>query len=351
MSGSSVLCIGGGGFLGSHIARLLHESKDFTPTVIDLTEAKLRLSFANQPYNFERMDITEDGDDLDALIASHDIVLNMASVAHPKHYVDHPLDVIDLNLKQGLRIIEACSRTSRRLIHFSTSEVYGKSEESDGPFREEETDCRLGPISRHRWIYSCTKQMLDRIIHAHGLERGLDYTILRPFNVIGPLQDHLMADEADGCPRVLAQFMSALIGGRDMVLVDGGEQRRCFTDVRDLASAILTILRKPEMASRRIFNIGNPVNDVTIRELAEKMRALYEELSGDAAHSLLVERPASEFYGEGYEDTPRRVPDIAAISGLDWQPQHDLDAALRHAMTDFLKNREAMMLARLEELA
>ena len=110
-----------------------------------------------------------------------------------------------------LNVIRSCVKHNRRLMHFSTSEVYGKTGGNTVPFREDETNCILGPIVNQRWIYSNAKQLLDRMIHAHALKGDLEYTIVRPFNFVGPLMDYLFPEIGEGNPRVFAHFISVLL--------------------------------------------------------------------------------------------------------------------------------------------
>ncbi len=333
---SRVLCVGGSGFLGSNIAHGLEASGRYENTSADIWDAKLRLRFENEPFNFVYNDITkpECHHELEELVRTHDVVFNLASQVFPKLYLDHPLSVVELNLFHGRKVIDACVRHGVRLIHFSTSEVYGKSPSEAPLFQEDNSDCVLGPIQNQRWIYSCVKQLLDRIIFAYGVEKKLDFTIVRPFNVVGPLTDHLMEHADDGCPRVFAQFMSALLNGDPLRLVDGGKSLRCFTHVDDLVDALIFILDRPGQCKREIINIGNPRNEISIRDLALRMRDIFcrEYQDRGAPLSELVDVSAEEFYGEGYEDTSRRLPDVSKLRKMGWEPSRDLDVLLDDTM-------------------
>lgn len=344
----SVLGVGGAGFLGSNLAHALEESRRYTCTQADIWSAKLKLRFENQPFSFVETDITRDDGKLDDLVARHDIVLNMASRASPYLYVQDPLEVLNLNLFHGRKVIEACVRHRKRLIHFSTSEVYGKSLGSNEPFREDETDCVTGPIKNQRWIYAATKQLLDRIVHAYGLRNELDYTIVRPFNVVGPLIDHVMTGPDDGHPRVFAHFMSALMNGEPLRLVDGGTARRTFIHVDDLVSALVAILDNPGPTGRQIINIGNPDNEIEIRALAETMRAMFTERFDAANASEIVTVSGREFYGEGFEDTDRRMPDISKMTALGWRPKIGLRQLLEDTMTYTWENRHRLTQAAMD---
>jgi len=346
-----VLCVGGAGFLGSHIGRQFEQTGRYECTQADIWSAKLRLRFENEPFSFVHTDITRDDGLLDELVAGHDTVFNMASKASPRHYVSDPLEVLNLNLFNGQKVIRACVRHKKRLVHFSTSEVYGKSLGSEEPFREDETDCVTGPIGNQRWIYSATKQILDRMVHAYGMQEGLDYTIVRPFNAIGPLIDHVMTDAGDGHPRVFSHFMSALMNGEPLRLVDGGFSRRTFIHVEDLVSALLTIMDNAEATNRQIINIGNPNNEIEIRDLAERMKSIFlERFESNNGVSEIVPVSGTEFYGEGFEDTDRRMPDISKLRALGWSPKIGLKQLLDDTMAYTWNNRHRLTQSAMDAL-
>jgi UDP-apiose/xylose synthase len=256
------------------------------------------------------------------------------------------LEVFRLNFTENLKIAESCLKYKKRLVQFSTCEVYGRTVSTvlngdlpngDDPrhalFSENTSVFILGPVEKHRWIYACAKQLLERVIHAYGLEHGFNYTIIRPFNFIGPKIDYLL-NETDGIPRVFSFFMEALISGTAMKLVDGGHQRRCYTYIDDAVECIYRIVANRDgVCNREIFNIGTPVNEVSIRRLAELMKEIYVEKFWNRRSRLpaIVEVAAEQFYGKGYEDSDRRIPDITkARTLLGWEP--------RWAMRDLLEN-------------
>jgi UDP-apiose/xylose synthase len=137
----------------------------------------------------------------------------------------------------------------------------------------------LGPIHQQRWTYACAKQLLERRIWALGAERDLDFTIVRPFNVIGPRMDFIPGIDGEGVPRVLARFMHALLLGRPLELVEGGMQRRSFVTVDDICDAVLRIVERPKVCRQQIVNGGNPDNDVSIAELA-RARNSFRRVTG-----------------------------------------------------------------------
>ena len=201
-------------------------------------------------------------------------------------WIESPLDVIKLNFLENLKTVEHCVRHHKRLFQYSTSEVYGKP---SGPsYVEDTSDLVVGPVTKQRWVYAASKQLLERVIHGHGLAGDLQYTIVRPFNFVGPRFDYLVPAGSTGGPRAFSHFMSALLTGGPIYLVDGGEQRRSFTHIDDASTAFSVLLEDPR-AINRAFNIGNPANDTSIRELVTLMIDLYEELTGDRPDNELVE--------------------------------------------------------------
>jgi nucleoside-diphosphate-sugar epimerase len=268
------------------------------------------------------------------------------AIATPATYVQDPLRVFELDFEANLDIVRKCVRYKKRVVFASTSEVYGMSAEPE--FDEETTNLVLGPISKHRWIYSCSKQLMDRVIHAYGMKEGLRYTLFRPFNWIGPKLDNIL-EPKEGSSRVLTQFVGNILRGKDILLVDGGSQRRSFTYIDDGIDALVRIIENRDgCADGRIFNIGNPANDVSIRELAELLLALVKTYP---AHRALAEKmrlvsvDSREYYGEGYQDILTRVPSIRnARTFLGWKPVTDLETALRKTL-DYHLNRPLQDLA------
>ena len=330
-----ILNIGAGGFIGSNLTqRLLAEG--YQVTAVDLYADKVAEFLEHPGLTFIQQDIRSPDWDLDALVKDADLVMDLIAYANPGLYIRIPLEVFRLNFLENLRIAEACVRHNKRLIQFSTCEVYGRTAASlksahladpqdpvHATFSEDDSEFILGPVGKHRWIYACSKQLLERVVHAYGLETGFRYTIIRPFNFIGPKIDFLPTDN-DGIPRVFSFFMDALLNGTQMKLVDGGTHRRCYTYIEDAVECVYRIVENPGgVCDREIFNIGSPQNEVSIRQMAEMMREIYAEQFRDPLVPLpeIVSVPSEEFYGQGYEDSDRRIPDITkARRLLGWEP-------------------------------
>jgi nucleoside-diphosphate-sugar epimerase len=207
-------------------------------------------------------------------------------------------------------------------------------------FDEETSPLVLGPIQKERWIYACSKQLLDRVIYAYGNHKELAFTLFRPFNWIGPKQDNVYDSKA-GSSRVVSQFISHIIHGKDIQLVDGGLQRRSFTFLEDGIDCLLKIIEnRDDCASGRIFNIGNPDNDISIKELAHLLletAKTYPKYAARAEKINIIPINAQDYYGAGYQDVSARVPSIKnAEQYLNWRPTTDLKTAIKKILDHYL---------------
>jgi len=270
------------------------------------------------------------------------VVLPLVAIATPATYVLDPLRVFELDFEANLKIVRQCVHYHKRVIFPSTSEVYGMS--PDAAFDEEQSNLVLGPIHKQRWIYSCSKQLLDRVIYAYGKHQGLRFTLFRPFNWIGPKLDNIL-EPKEGSSRVLTQFIGNILRGKDIQLVDGGQQRRSFTYIDDGLDALMRIIENRDgCADSRIFNIGHPGNDMSVRELAEELLALvrsYPQHRAAAEQVKLVSTSSDDYYGQGYQDIMTRVPSIEnARKYLGWTPSIDLKTALRKTLDYYFVNPE-----------
>ena len=332
-AGQNIAILGAGGFVGSHLVDTLIAQGRHEIVGLDLDNEKLK-GIEGPNFRFVRADAADESDTLEQIIKDSDVVVDLIAHANPSIYVKAPLDVFELNFLANLRIVDLCVKHGKRLIQYSTSEVYGHP---DGQplYAEDESNLVMGPVSEQRWIYASSKQLLERVLHAHGLRGDLDYTIARPFNFIGPRLDYLVAPGSMGGPRVLAHFLSALLGGGPMYLVNGGHAHRSFTHILDANSAFVAMLENSG-AHNEIFNIGNPAINISIRDFAVLLQDLYEELTGIRVDSELIEIGGEDFYGEGYADTDRVPPDVTKLRSLGWEPQRDLRTALVDTMEYYL---------------
>jgi nucleoside-diphosphate-sugar epimerase len=282
-------------------------------------------------FHFFEGDITINKEWIEYHIRKCDTVLPLVAIATPATYVKQPLRVFELDFEANLPIVRACVRHRKRLVFPSTSEVYGMS--PDREFDPESSPLVYGPIAKQRWIYACAKQLMDRVIWAYGVQRGLDFTLFRPFNWIGSGLDSI-GTAKEGSSRVVTQFFGHIVRGEKIQLVDGGRQKRAFTYIDDGIDALMAIIaNKGGIASKKIYNIGNPRNNVSVRELAEAMVKLalqYPEYRSAARKVKIVQTTAQRYYGSGYQDVQNRVPKITNTKReLRWSPKVGMRTALR----------------------
>jgi UDP-apiose/xylose synthase len=339
-----IALLGCGGFIGSHCLDAFLSDPDARVEGWDWTDSKITSHLANPRFRFHAGDIYANPD-LEGMLSECDVVISLAAICNPSQYNTKGVDVIESNFIQARRIADICARAGKWLIQFSTSEVYGQTlahwtgagEDRRDLYEmdEESTPLLLGPVSSLRWSYACAKQLLERYILALHQEKGLPYTIVRPFNFLGPRMDFLPGREGEGLPRVLACFTGALLDRRPLPLVDGGRARRTFLAVEEAVAALALMLRRPEAARNQIFNLGNPANETTIRGLAESMRSAAAEITGDEGFLAipLIDVSAEEFYGSGYADSDRRMPRVdKALSLLGWKAETPLPVILRRTL-------------------
>jgi nucleoside-diphosphate-sugar epimerase len=333
-----VLILGVNGFIGNALTHRILSTTDWEVYGLDMATDKLERSIGDPRFHFLEGDITINKEWIEYHIKKCDVVLPLVAIATPVTYVKDPLRVFELDFEENLKIIRLCVKHKKRVIFPSTSEVYGMS--PDREFDEETSPLMLGPINKERWIYSCAKQMLDRVIYAYGEHEGLRYTLFRPFNWIGPKLDSISTAK-EGSSRVLTQFLYNIIAGEPIQLVDGGGQRRSFTYIEDGIDCLMKIIANENgSAEGGIFNIGNPTNDLSVRELAEKLVKLvaeYPDYKEKADSCQLVEVTSGDFYGKGYQDMLTRVPSVKnAKAKLGWEPKTSVEDALRKTLEFYL---------------
>jgi nucleoside-diphosphate-sugar epimerase len=329
-----VLILGVNGFIGSSLTEQILKQKEWEVFGMDMACDKLETCLGQKRFHYVEGDITINREWIEYHVKKCDAVLPLVAIATPATYVQDPLRVFELDFEANLDIVRKCVRYRKRVIFPSTSEVYGMS--TDKEFNEETSNLVLGPINKMRWIYSCSKQLLDRVISAYGQQQGLRYTLFRPFNWIGPKLDNIL-EPKEGSSRVLTQFIGNILRGQEIRLVDGGAQRRSFTFIDDGIDALLRIIANRDgCADERIFNLGNPANDVSVKELAETLVAMvktYPQYASLAEKTRLVTVGSNEYYGKGYQDVLTRVPSIKnAEQYLGWKPTTDLKTALRKTL-------------------
>jgi nucleoside-diphosphate-sugar epimerase len=332
------ICIlGVNGFIGHHLSKRILADTDWEVFGMDMGSDRVADLMAEPRFHFFEGDITINLEWMEYHIRKCDVVLPLVAIATPATYVREPLKVFELDFEANLPIVRSCVKHGKRILFPSTSEVYGMC--GDAEFDPYASNLVLGPIDKQRWIYACSKQLMDRVIWAYGSMGQLDFTLFRPFNWIGAGLDSIHTAK-EGSSRVITQFLGHIVRGEPIHLVDGGGQKRAFTYVDDGIAALMKIIENRDgVASGRIYNIGNPKNNCSVRELATMMLALaktYPEYRRNAARVKLVETSAAKYYGKGYQDVQNRVPWIANTKKeLGWAPKVDMKTALKRIFDSY----------------
>jgi len=326
-----ILILGVNGFIGHHLSQRIIASTDWEVYGMDMQSERIANLLPEKRFHFFEGDITINKEWIEYHIKKCNTVLPLVAIATPATYVREPLRVFELDFEANLPIVRACVRYRKHIVFPSTSEVYGMC--ADAEFDSETSNLVLGPINKPRWIYACAKQLMDRVIHAYGQQEGLDYTLFRPFNWIGSGLDSINTAK-EGSSRVITQFLGHIVRGEPIKLVDGGTQKRAFTYIDDGVSALMRIIANENgIASGKIYNVGNPLNNYSVRELARMMLDLaltYPEYRDTAKQVELVDTTAEAYYGTGYQDVQNRVPDISnTCAELRWQPTVTMKESLK----------------------
>ena len=318
-----IVVLGCGGFVGSHLLDRLLQSPRVSIEGWDVWDDKISHHVGNPrlALHLESFAGVPAAAALEGAIREADVVVNLAAICNPSHYNTRPVSVIRSNFSDVVPVVEMCARTGTWLLHFSTSEVYGRTlasyatpgvydESSLFELDEDSTPLVMGVIQNQRWTYACAKQLLERLIFAFHHEQSLPFTIVRPLNFFGSRMDYVDGLDGSGLPRVLASFMGALLRGEPLRVVDGGTARRTIVSIHDAVDAVILMLADRARAENQIFNIGSRANEVTILELADLMRRTYAEVTGDPAYNThpIEFVTGTQLYGPGYEDCDRRMP-------------------------------------------
>ena len=203
-----VLILGANGFIGSSLTQAILKKKDWEVYGMDVGDHKLGDCLGHPRFKFVEGDVTISHEWIEYHVKKCDVVIPLVAIANPAQYVKDPLRVFELDFESNLAVVRQCAKYKRRIIFPSTSEVYGMSPDSE--LSEASTNMVYGPIDKQRWIYACSKQLLDRVIYAYGVRDNIDYTLFRPFNWIGPKLDNVF-EQKEGSSRLFTQFISNII--------------------------------------------------------------------------------------------------------------------------------------------
>lgn len=337
-----VLILGVNGFIGNHLTERLLRDDNYEIYGLDIGADAISRFLDNPRFHFVEGDISIHSEWIEYHIKKCDVILPLVAIATPIEYTRNPLRVFELDFEENLKIIRDCVKYNKRIIFPSTSEVYGMC--TDEVFDEDNSSLVVGPINKQRWIYSVSKQLLDRVIWAYGEKENLRFTLFRPFNWMGPRLDNLDAARI-GSSRAITQLILNLVEGSPIKLIEGGRQKRCFTDISDGIEALFRIIENKEgRCDGQIINIGNPDNEASIKGLAEMLLDSFER------HPLRHRFPpfagfreveSSTYYGKGYQDVEHRKPGIRnARRCLNWEPKVDMRQTIDETLDFFLRTVE-----------
>ena len=315
-----VLITGGAGFVGSHLAEAFLERGDDVFILDNLSTGSIDnvVHLKENPRFHYTIDTVTNEPVLAELIDRCDIVVHLAAAVGVKLIVEQPVHTIETNVHGTEVVLKLANKKKKLVLIASTSEVYGKS--TDVPFRED-ADLVLGPTTKHRWAYACSKMIDEFLALAYWKERKLPVIVVRLFNTVGPRQTGQYG-------MVIPNFVRQALAGQPITVFGDGSQSRSFTYVGDVVRAMVALIDEPR-AIGQVFNIGNG-REITIGELAAKVK----KMTGSSSEIVTI--PYEKAYEAGFEDMPRRVPDIARIRALvGYEPTVELDETLTRVIEYF----------------
>jgi len=314
-----VLVTGGAGFIGSHLCEMLLERGNEVWALDDLSTGRIEnlKTFERNPrFRFLEADVT-DSAMVAGLVAQSDRVFHLAAAVGVKYVLENPLRSLITNIRGSEVVLEACAEHGRRVILFSSSEVYGKG--ISVPFSEDD-DRVLGPTHKLRWSYACGKAVDECLAQAYWQQRQLPVTVVRCFNTCGPRQTGAYG-------MVIPNMVTRALRGDPILVYGDGLQSRCFSAVHDVVRGVLQLADNPKTVGE-IFNIGTN-EEITVLGLAERIRTLCN--SSSAIEFVQYE----QIYGRSFEDMRRRVPDLNKIYRfVGYKPEIKLDQLLEMTIRD-----------------
>ena len=318
-----VLITGGAGFIGSHLADAYLQRGDKVCVIDDLSTGRIEnIQHLKGKPNFEYTIDTVHNQPVTAeLVDQADVIFHLAAAVGVKLIVESPVRTIETNVRGTEVVLALANKKKKKVLIASTSEVYGLS--ADVPFRED-GNLVMGATTKGRWSYACSKAIDEFLALAYWREKKLPTVVVRLFNTVGPRQTGQYG-------MVIPTFVKQALAGRPITVYGDGKQSRCFGYVGDIVGALINLMDRNE-AVGNVYNIGSN-QEISILQLAERVKELTQ------SESEIVFVPYDEAYEEGFEDMPRRVPDISKIHGLvGFEPKMDLDGILQ-TVIDFQSGR------------
>ncbi len=315
-----VFITGGAGFIGSHLADAYLAQGDEVFILDDLSTGSIDniRHLRDNPRFHYTIESVHHAPTVAELVDQCDVVFHLAAAVGVRLIVDSPVRTIETNVHGAEVVLAAANKKKKKVLIASTSEVYGLSEQV--PFRED-GNLVLGATSKGRWSYACSKAIDEFLALAYWRERRLPTVIARLFNTVGPRQTGQYG-------MVVPTFVKQALTGRPLTIHGPGTQSRCFVDVADVVAALIALMDHPS-AVGEVYNVGS-CEEVSIDELAARVK----RLSGSG--SEIVRVPYEQAYGEGFEDMPRRVPDLAKIGALiGYRPSRSLDQIIERVIAYF----------------
>jgi UDP-glucose 4-epimerase len=313
-----VLITGGAGFIGSHLADAYVQRGDEVLVIDDLSTGTIEniRHLKDHPRFHYTIDSVHNQPVTAELVDQSDVVFHLAAAVGVKLIVESPVRTIETNVRGTEVVLALANKKKKKVLIASTSEVYGLS--ADVPFRED-GNLVMGATTKGRWSYACSKAIDEFLALAYWREKKLPTTVVRLFNTVGPRQTGRYG-------MVIPTFVRQALAGRPITVYGNGKQTRCFGYVGDVVGALVKVMDHPDSVGQ-VFNIGSN-EEISILKLAERVKELTE------SESEIVFVPYDEAYEEGFEDMPRRIPDITKIKQLvGFSPDMSLNGILQSVIS------------------
>ncbi|MGH2730560.1 MAG: NAD-dependent epimerase/dehydratase family protein [Actinomycetota bacterium] len=315
-----ILITGGAGFVGSHLSEKLLDQGCRVTIIDDLSTGRWsNIAHLEGREDFRAL-VASASDEriIETEVPKHDFVYHLASAVGVRLIIEKPVNTVENIFRSTDVVFRYCARYRRPVLVTSTSEVYGKS--SDFPFNEA-ADVVMGPTEKRRWAYACAKALDEFLALAHHYESALPTYVVRLFNTVGPRQ-------VSQYGMVLPTFVKQALQSESLTVFGDGTQRRCFCSVHDIADGLVRLAQTSEGVGR-VVNLGSQ-EEISIYGLAEKVI----KLAGSQSEIRRI--PYSEAYGAGFDDMPRRIPDLTRAKDLiGWNPRYSLEDIILATIKEF----------------